>query len=447
MCMSHSKAVAPTCGGATVWFVVARFVTPPPDDLPKRDRMVKYGVRRWWRAATLAAAAIVLPAAVHGDEPEVGMRRSAIADTVARQQAADLYQARCADCHGDTAEGKGDPHASLQAPEAYRKLRRDTAYDFRHAEDVRHPHAGVATPTRDELAAIGAYIRETLAEPAPRGDLEQGAQIYQRTCSVCHGEDGNGASWAHSGLNPAPVDFTSPEARRMSRLHMLNTVTYGSPKTAMMGFATQLSRQEIAAVVDYIRETFVFPEGRSETASGEGGNGNDTGGHAAHGHDGGPTDMAAALPQGLSGNAERGGELYRENCVPCHGRNGQGDGPRAYFMFRKPANLGSPEALGTLNRPHLFASISKGVTGTEMPAWSTVLSDQQIADIAEYVFTSFIRPQRDRLGREDTSAPAAADHDHGGGDDGSHDAGGNDQHSHPDVGHGAAAPPADVKKN
>ena len=43
-----------------------------------------------------------------------------------------------------------------------------------------------------------------------------------------------------------------------------------------------------------------------------------------------------------------------------------------------------------LNRPVLFNAISRGVPGREMPAWSKVMNEQQIADVTEYVYQAFI---------------------------------------------------------
>ena len=43
-----------------------------------------------------------------------------------------------------------------------------------------------------------------------------------------------------------------------------------------------------------------------------------------------------------------------------------------------------------------------GNLGTEMPAWSTVLDDQSIADIGEYVYRQFIG------GAPDSGKPPAA---------------------------------------
>ena len=82
--------------------------------------------------------------------------------------------------------------------------------------------------------------------------------------------------------------------------------------------------------------------------------------------------------------------LYMSNCTACHGTEGNGDGPRAYFIFPRPRNFLLAENRTRLNRPVLFNAISRGVPGREMPAWSKVMTDQQIADITEYVFQAFV---------------------------------------------------------
>jgi len=45
----------------------------------------------------------------------------------------------------------------------------------------------------------------------------------------------------------------------------------------------------------------------------------------------------------------------------------------------------------TFNRQGLYFGIKFGVKGRTMPAWGAVLTDQEIADIAEFVFQEFIR--------------------------------------------------------
>lgn len=83
-----------------------------------------------------------------------------------------------------------------------------------------------------------------------------------------------------------------------------------------------------------------------------------------HVHPSGPMDMTATFAENLVGERQRGA---------------------------KPKDFTSDKARAELNRPHLFDSIHMGILKTQMPAWSKVLDEQEIADLAEYVFTRFIR--------------------------------------------------------
>lgn len=353
----------------------------------------------------------------------------AAVDDAARQDAADkiagkrLYLEFCASCHGDTGAGDGPRNTTPGKVPNFTTPQAVVAFDAKRMIDgiaAKHDAATVATWSARVDAAAGArivsFMREAFMLPAPTADASRGRAIYARTCSVCHGDRGNGASWAKNSLNPSPADFTSDKIRELSRRHMINTVTYGSPKTAMMGFSIQLSREEIAAVVDYVRSTFVYPgaipgDGNSGAGAslnygnrmlaGDGGHGAATNPdgtvnkHAQHGGHAGPADMDAPLPNGLVGDAAAGKAFFDSNCFVCHGKEGKGDGPRAYFIMPKPANMTAPEFREEMNRPHLFNAISNGSLGAEMPAWSKVLSDQEIANVAEYVFTAFVRPASD----------------------------------------------------
>lgn len=221
-------------------------------------------------------------------------------------------------------------------------------------------------------------------------------QLYHDYCSVCHGERGDGVSRASKSLFPSPRDFSSESAKReLSRERMIFSVTYGRPNTAMAGWQRQLAEVQIEAVVDYVRMKFMGLDARAgmQTASEHDGN------HAAgdHQHALPSGDLARYFaddyPVPLHANQANGEALYRHNCVPCHGDSGDGQGPRAYFILPKPRDFRHPAARVSLNRPHLFEAIAKGEVGSEMPAWEKVLSEQQIADISEYVIQRFIRPE------------------------------------------------------
>ena len=106
-------------------------------------------------------------------------------------------------------------------------------------------------------------------------------------------------------------------------------------------------------------------------------------------------DMTLPLPRGLKGDPDKAAVFFMQNCATCHGASGDGEGPRAYFINPPPRNFLLESSRQRLNRPELFDAISIGRTGSEMPAWRTVLSEQEIADLAEFVFQTFISPEDD----------------------------------------------------
>lgn len=311
-------------------------------------------------------------------------------------------------------------------------------------------HEGRLTET--QIADLVDFIRTNFMRVpmAKEGGLPEsqslGEKVYTKNCSVCHGDKGNTAFWAKNGLNPPPRDFTSPEAQAvLSRERMIHSVTNGRPGTGMMPFSSRLSAEEIAAVVGYIRFIFMgivpdqdtgaaplanvepkaeVDEVHADTSHGGGIPGVDTPLSAARPesaatdpHQGPHTQMpempvapsgmpaTGAMPQGhsmtadmslpipndLKGDVQWGREFYMKNCFTCHGVKGDGNGPRAYFNIPRPRNFTSEASRSILNRPRIFDSVTKGKVGTVMPAWGKVLSEQEIANVAEFVFQAFIQ--------------------------------------------------------
>lgn len=142
-----------------------------------------------------------------------------------------------------------------------------------------------------------------------------GRKVYNERCYFCHGYSGTAKTVAAGYLAPPPRDFTR---QRLPRARMLQAVTDGKPGTGMMPFKTLLSPAEIAAVVDYIRATFM----RGDT-------------HNTHYHtpaNGWPEHerYRAAFPFALGqipldtpetqlNDAQRTGKrLFMESCVTCH---------------------------------------------------------------------------------------------------------------------------------
>ena len=84
------------------------------------------------------------------------------------------------------------------------------------------------------------------------------AALYHNYCSVCHGDRGDGKSRATGALSTLPRDFTSEASKReLSKQRIALAIAHGRPGTAMVGWKTQLSEQDIERLADYVYTRFV----------------------------------------------------------------------------------------------------------------------------------------------------------------------------------------------
>jgi mono/diheme cytochrome c family protein len=297
---------------------------------------------------------------------------------------ATLYHDYCSVCHGD--KGDGNSHAQLGLIPPPRDFTSpDSAVSLDQGRIIASITNGIPgtamTPwssqlTSQEIVSLAGFIRDKFM-PSSNTDVQgSGRTIYADFCSVCHGDSGVGAMWAMEGLVPPPANFSDPVVRaKLNRERMIQSVSYGVAETAMTGWKERLDPDAIAAVVDYVRIAFMDVD-----------RGSDRSVDIAV-----PTiDMNAVMPYELVGDAANGGTLYMANCATCHGPTGDGRGPRAYFINPKPRNFIHTASRATLNRPALFEAVAKGSLLSEMPAWDKVMTPQQIADVAEFVFQTYI---------------------------------------------------------
>jgi mono/diheme cytochrome c family protein len=82
---------------------------------------------------------------------------------------------------------------------------------------------------------------------------------------------------------------------------------------------------------------------------------------------------------------ERGAELFKINCVPCHGPQGKGDGPVASHLKNKPFDLTS-FPIHSYTDGGIFFIISTGVPG-KMPGLNENLTVRERWDVVNYVRT------------------------------------------------------------
>ncbi len=84
--------------------------------------------------------------------------------------------------------------------------------------------------------------------------------------------------------------------------------------------------------------------------------------------------------------------LYQENCLPCHGPKGKGDGPAGLALNPHPADLTLHAIPGVHTDGQLYEWITNGYPGSAMPAFQRKLTDEQRWSLVNFIRT--LAPQK-----------------------------------------------------
>ncbi len=211
----------------------------------------------------------------------------------------------------------------------------------------------------------------------------QGKYVYERNCIVCHGVRGDGKGELSVTLKPQPRSFregmfkfrSTPFGKLPTDGDLRRTITGGLSGTAM-GMFTQLSKEEVEAVITYVK-SFSRRWRRTEN-------------HAPALKLPPPPDWFADAAL-VKARAVSGQKLFAVHCASCHGEKADGTGPAAALL---KDIWGMPAAPSDLRQPHLrcgdvpadiFRVLSTGLNGTPMVSFDGVLSESQRWDIIAHL--------------------------------------------------------------
>jgi cytochrome c oxidase cbb3-type subunit 3 len=92
---------------------------------------------------------------------------------------------------------------------------------------------------------------------------------------------------------------------------------------------------------------------------------------------------------GLKPQERRGEALYQSNCAFCHAADGTAKSWIGSFLEPHPRDFTDPAVMRGMTRDRLRRGIRNGLEGTSMPAWKTVLSDEEIDAVVAYISRAF----------------------------------------------------------
>ncbi|MFQ5581621.1 MAG: c-type cytochrome [Mariprofundaceae bacterium] len=165
-------------------------------------------------------------------------------------------------------------------------------------------------------------------------NLPDGKKLYETNCSKCHSVDGSVTDYGRK-LKPFPARNHRAAAPYLSTDELRRIIMHGTHMTSMRAMKYKLDPFEIEALVDYIK-TFTY------------------------------------TPNLTNGKAR-----FKAVCASCHGNDG-----------RAKTNIGAKNLVySKLDLSEIVHTIRYGRSGTLMTAKRHQLSNTDIADIANYVYS------------------------------------------------------------
>lgn len=128
---------------------------------------------------------------------------------VSAQSAKDLYETRCASCHGNIAQGSNVAPSLLGTPAVKIHFMLDTGRMPAEAPGVQETHKAPALTERqiDELTSYVADLAESADRSLPEvvpGDADRGLALYAANCQQCHGAGATGGAIGGGEYRVAP---------------------------------------------------------------------------------------------------------------------------------------------------------------------------------------------------------------------------------------------------
>lgn len=234
------------------------------------------------------------------------------------------------------------------------------------------------------LALAVALASAARAESPDLGSDAQrtkGKALYEKFCSQCHGEAGDGAGVAAVHLNPLPRNFTTgkfkvrttPSGAMPTTSDLKNVIRNGMPYSSMPAWPN-FSDDELTSLAYYVKSFSADFSNADFLKS--------------------PVELPKA-PAYSKESAEKGRKVYEETgCISCHGNLGRGDGTSAPTLKDdlghpiRPADFTQRWTFrGGPTREDIFRTMTTGLNGTPMPAFGDALKPEERWAITDYMYS------------------------------------------------------------
>lgn len=190
------------------------------------------------------------------------------------------------------------------------------------------------------------FIAFTTANASSAAELIDGKALFQANCAKCHGKDATGSNYGRT-LKPFPARNLRAISGLVSRDELRRIISYGVRGTAMTPKKYLLDALQMDAIIDYIKSLQYTPD------------------------------------------LKNGRKRFLAVCSGCHGRDG-----------RARTGIGAKNLVySKLDLQGIAHTMRYGRPGTIMTSKRHQLSNADIADVANYVYSLRYKADAERGGK------------------------------------------------
>ncbi len=207
--------------------------------------------------------------------------------------------------------------------------------------------------------------------------IKKGKEIYQQTCTSCHGEDGNTNKDIQLVVKPRKLTKTILTQEQSFKIIKEGAHHWGAHSDIMPAFKYVYSDDQIKAIAAYINHTF-NPDRDEKIKK--------------------LLEESDPVPKEDEGKMLQVGEkIFKRNCSKCHGKKGNGkseyvEKSKASNIFIYPYNL--TRTLLSEDQIFLYAKFGGhywGTAKTDMPSWKKKYNDFKLKSVAKYVKEKIVK--------------------------------------------------------
>lgn len=179
--------------------------------------------------------------------------------------------------------------------------------------------------------------------PTKEPDTVQGKTVFSSNCVACHGSSGKGDGPNAEGLSRKPANFTDANLMRKRKpSDLFITITNGNDP--MPSFKSRLSEDERWNAAYY---AWTFSTDDSKLKDGK--------------------------------------SVFTRFCQSCHGAEGDGKGPNASGLKKKPQSFIDQKFMSNGAKEDFYKTITEG--SEPMPSFKSKLTEAQRWNVIDYLWT------------------------------------------------------------